>query len=365
MPGDGALEIKNPRRILAVCLEDATQHLTRVVQELTGSAPEAASTTLAGSTHDLNLKTAYYTAVVPTWIDLIASPEEWSASFLSPEAREVLTVLGGLVLVFPLSGAQPTRDVIKQVGRVVKEGLGGWEWDGVGIAVGVGEGETEEWDELCAEAGLEFVQVTGSSRDQGRNEFGGKFYFSTTWHPSPSNMGITWLTNTGDTEKMGIARILEALEANDWEQGAGPLSDFGDFEGGDGDGGDDEFDPESLDFGFDRADFEGMRMDILGAGRDSQGGDGEASRMAEGLRGNKSEGPAAGSASAPAATEKPEGEKSTEEGGDDEELNDDDIAKLEKMMRKLQAAKEAGEGMSEDQRRRMAARAVEEVMREL
>uniref|UniRef100_A0A8H7NLD4 Uncharacterized protein n=1 Tax=Bionectria ochroleuca TaxID=29856 RepID=A0A8H7NLD4_BIOOC len=109
MSGDGALEIKNPRRILAVCLEDATHHLTRVVQELTGSPPEAASTTLAGSTHDLNLKTAYYAAVVPTtWIDLIASPEEWSASFLSPEAREVLTVLGGLVLVFP-SRAPPPR----------------------------------------------------------------------------------------------------------------------------------------------------------------------------------------------------------------------------------------------------------------
>ncbi|VUC21890.1 unnamed protein product [Clonostachys rosea] len=354
MSGDDALEIKNPRRILAVCLEDATQHLTRVIQELTGTPPEAASTTLAGSTHDLNLKTAYYTAVVPTWIDLIASPEEWSASFLSPEAREVLTVLGGLVLVFPLSstaaGPQPTRDVIKQVGRVVKEGLGGWEWDGVGLAVGVGEGQTEEWDELCAEAGLEFVQVTGSSRDQGRNEFGGKW--------------IKWLTSTGDAEKMGTARILEALEANDWEQGAGPLSDFGDFEGVSGDGGDDEFDPESLDFGFDRADFEGMRMDILGAGMDSQGGDEEASKMAEGLRGTKSENSAAAPASAPAAEEKPEGEKSAEEeeGG---ELNDDDIAKVEKMMRKLQAAREAGEGMGQDQRRRMAARAVEEVMREL
>jgi|UniRef100_A0A8H7TS53 hypothetical protein len=164
---------------------------------------------------------------------------------------------------------------------------------------------------------------------------------------------------------MGVARILEALEANDWEQGAGPLSDFGDFERGDGDGGDDEFNPESLDFGFDKADFEGMRMDILGVGQDSQGGDGEALRMAEGLRGNKSEDPAAASASAPAATEKPEGEKSTEEEGVDEELNDDDIAKLEKMMRKLQTAKEAGEGMSEDQRRRIAMRAVEEVMREL
>jgi hypothetical protein len=35
------------------------------------------------------------------------------------------------------------------------------------------------------------------------------------------------------------------------------------------------------------------------------------------------------------------------------------------MMRKLQATREAGEGLTPEQRRRMAARAVEEVMREL
>jgi hypothetical protein len=58
------------------------------------------------------------------------------------------------------------------VGQVVKKGLGGWEWDGVGLAVGVGEGITEEWDEVCAEAGLEFVHVTGKAQT-GRNEFGG------------------------------------------------------------------------------------------------------------------------------------------------------------------------------------------------
>lgn len=50
---------------------------------------------------------------------------------------------------------------------------------------------------------------------------------------------------------------------------------------------------------------------------------------------------------------------------EDGELGDEDIAKVEKMMRKLQAAKEMGEGMSEAQRKRLAARAVEEVMREL
>lgn len=55
-------------------------------------------------------------------------------------------------------------------------------------------------------------------------------------------------------------------------------------------------------------------------------------------------------------------EKETKEGQD---LDDDDIAKVESMMRRLQAVREAGEGMDEAQRRRMAARAVQEVMKEL
>ena len=125
---------------------------------------------------------------MPVWIDLIASPSDWAASFLSDEAAEVLAVLGGLLLVFPLPGTaappEPTRELIRQIGRVVQDGLGGWEWDGVGVAVGVGEGPTEEWDELCAEAGFEFVQVKGTEGEE-RNEFGGKktphaFLFSAT-----------------------------------------------------------------------------------------------------------------------------------------------------------------------------------------
>ncbi len=49
----------------------------------------------------------------------------------------------------------------------------------------------------------------------------------------------------------------------------------------------------------------------------------------------------------------------------DDEIDDDDVAKVEKMMRKLQAAREAGQTMGEAQRRRMAAKAVEEVMKEI
>lgn len=149
---------------------------------MTGSLPQATSTSLAGTSHDLHLKTAYYTATVPIWIDLIASPSEWAESFLSEEAGEVLAVLGGLIVVFALPSsstgpaADKTRTLIQNFGKVVKKGLGGWSWDGVGLAIGVGSGPTEDWDELCAGEGLEFVQI-GPQAPSERNEFGGSCSF--------------------------------------------------------------------------------------------------------------------------------------------------------------------------------------------
>jgi hypothetical protein len=145
--------------------------------DLTGSLPASPSTSLAGTTHNLPLKTQYYSATVPVWLDLIASPSEWSSSFLSDEAAEVLEVLGGLLVVFALPAAaaaadgHPIRDLVHHVGEVVGKGLGGWEWDGVRLAIGVGDGDADEWDELCAEAGLEFVQLGEKQVDL--NEFGG------------------------------------------------------------------------------------------------------------------------------------------------------------------------------------------------
>lgn len=67
----------------------------------------------------------------------------------------------------------------------MRDGLGGWEWDGVKVAVGVGScdaDEMDEWDELCAEAGLEFVHVggEGGGRERMLQEFGGSSP-STTW----------------------------------------------------------------------------------------------------------------------------------------------------------------------------------------
>ncbi|KAI9149559.1 ATP-dependent bile acid permease [Paramyrothecium foliicola] len=317
---NGMADITNPRRILAVSLEESTQHLSSVIKDLTGSTPEPASTSLAGTTHDLNIKTAYYSATVPVWLDLISSPEEWAESFLSEEAGEVLAVLGGLVVVFALpttsEAAERTRSLVKHVGRVVKEGLGGWEWDGVGLAVGVGEGDVDEWDGLAADAGLEFVQARqAGSKNEQRNEFG---------------------------EKTGVPRVREALESNDWAQldSGQDLSDFGDFNEAE-EKDDKDLDPENLDFGFDRADFEGMRKAIWS------------------LVDNVEE---------PATTETNQNAAAQDKTTDKEAggvPTEDQVAKVEMMMQKLQATREAGEGMSQEQRRRMAARAVEEVMRDL
>ncbi|KAI0020304.1 hypothetical protein F4780DRAFT_742860 [Xylariomycetidae sp. FL0641] len=327
------MEIKNTRRILAVSLSDAVPQLTRVIKELTGKAPEQTSTSLAGTTHDLSLKTAYYSAEVPIWLDLISSPSEWSSSFLSVEAKEVLEVLGGVMVVFALpvksdsQEAKDSRELIQQVGKVVKEGLGGWEWDGVGLCLGVGEiDDTDEWDDCCAQYGLEFVQVRKETVAS-RNEFG---------------------------EKTGVPRALEALQSNDWALGAGDDlgSDFDEIEAeieaskdnkpGDGNAGteDADLDPENLDFGFDREDFAGLRRAIWNAGQEDD----------ESFMDSKSGTSADGKDAA----------KKGDEAADDEE-----IQKIERMMVKLQAVRDTNAGLPEEQRKRAAAKAVAEVMKEL
>ncbi|KAI1115598.1 hypothetical protein F5Y14DRAFT_440534 [Nemania sp. NC0429] len=330
------MEITNPRRILAVSSAESAHHLTRVIKDLTGTIPEQASTSLAGASHNLSLKTAYYTAEVPIWLDLIASPSEWSDSFLSAEAKEVLEVLGGLMIVFALPAhpeseeGKVSRNLIQQVGKVVKEGLGGWEWDGVSLCLGVGEiDDVDIWEDCCAESGLEFVQVR-SQATPSRNEFG---------------------------EKTGIPRALEALEANDWANAS--ADDLGsDFEDIDAEidaqrkhrDADDEsedigvaqLNPRDLDFGFDPKDFEGLRRAIWDAGNEDDGG------VIGGVPGT-------------AATE--DEKRATEE--TEESLDDEDIQKIERMMTKLQAVRESNAGLPEDQRKRAAAKAVAEVMKEL
>lgn len=102
-------------------------------------------------------------------------------------------------------------------------------------------------------------------------------------------------------------------------------------------------DPENLDFGFDRQDFEGLKAAILEAQMEREGHDsGEQSKD---------------DTSAP-----PGGSKAGEES---DKLGDEDVQQVEQMMQKLLAVRDMSAGLPEDQRKRMAARAVGEVMRDL
>jgi alpha- and gamma-adaptin-binding protein p34 len=116
----------------------------------------------------------------------------------------VLDVLGGIIIVFgvprPSSPstsssssqttnveARPTREetrqLLREVGKVVRDGLGGWEWDGVGLGVGVSgtssedEVDSGEWEDVCNEFGLEFVNVKPGASSNAKNEFGGMSSF--------------------------------------------------------------------------------------------------------------------------------------------------------------------------------------------
>ncbi|ERS98645.1 hypothetical protein HMPREF1624_05432 [Sporothrix schenckii ATCC 58251] len=376
-------EISNPRRILAVALAESQEHLARVIKDLTGEYPAASAGTgaLAGTTQELAIQTAYYNAQVPIWLDLIgqtpaeaeaeaedakdnpkeeeedkpdetndavkepedgptttdknaskddtsedpSTPEQWADAFLADEAREVREALGGVVVVVDVQ--QPSafarqRDLVKHVARLVQR-LGPVvdvglqeededqeemlaDFEGVGIVVGVSQKPIDEetmevWDDACLVAGLEFVAVAPGQ--EATNEFG---------------------------EKTGIPRLLEALEANDWElvgDGEGDENDlFGSFQDVrlPGTASDDEInfdDPESVDFGFDRDDFAGLRQAIW--------------------------------------------QQQTAELDDDDEEDKDQAAIMESMIQRLQAARLQSELLTPAQRRAMAARVVGDVMREI
>ncbi|KAK1783542.1 hypothetical protein QBC45DRAFT_388631 [Copromyces sp. CBS 386.78] len=464
-------EITNPRRILAVALTDSSDHLGAVIRDLTGTAPTPQqqqqppsqeeeeeedaseqntakpSPSLAGTTHALPLSTPYYTASIPIWLDLISSPAEWSASFLSEEAKEVLGVLGGVVCVFEVpslksTGAssetgkrkEETKEFIKGVGKVVREGLGGWEWEGVSLAVGVTaagkvggkvapggvdemevdmemEDEINEWEDLCAEWGLEFVHHQVAGPDVGGNK--GKKEKGKNDDEKRNEYG----------EKMGIARVLEALQSNDWSGGdgtAGSTEGGGPFGGSEDDEDTDYIDEndwdteDEFDLGFGYTKKQKMEMrkafwkgteesdktteedlkafrSVMQTVDGSRGGAWDArmkrqaregfwkqfeeevkENMKEGGKGDgkkKGEkqsatdtakaGPSAGGSGSGAT------DKVKKEDNEEEEIGEEDVEKIAKMMLKLQAVRDMSGTVSEEQRRKLALKAVEEVMRQL
>jgi len=277
---------------------------------LTGSAPSPdASGSCAGLTHEWDVKTAYYKATVPLWIDEIPNVDEWKEEFLREEAGEVVRAVGGWVYVFRLGGADAEVEKTMKALQEVLEAHAGYGAESVLLAVGMpgnkgtGNGtalareKREEWDDIAMQYGFEFVEFGA----QGVNEFG---------------------------EKQGVERVREALEANEWaDDEAGDGED--DLGLGLGDGDEDE---EFGEFGFGREEAEmtaelfGLKASLLGDGEDE-----EEDGYGEGL-------------------------------DDDDKEQKNQVDDLDKMMSKLMAVREQSADMPEAQRKKMAAKAVRELM---
>lgn len=107
------MEIKNPRRILAVGKQDSG--ILPLLRALTGDAPAPTDSSVAGLTHTWQARTSYYTADVPVWLDQIDDLNSWSAEFLKPEAGEVVEALGAWVYTFrrPVADGDLVREDLK------------------------------------------------------------------------------------------------------------------------------------------------------------------------------------------------------------------------------------------------------------
>ena len=94
------MEIKHSRRLLILGAPSCGS--LEVTRALTGSAPtpDDVSGSCAGLTHEWDVRTAYYNATVPLWIDEIPDVDEWKDEFLKDEARLVVQAVGAGVYVF-------------------------------------------------------------------------------------------------------------------------------------------------------------------------------------------------------------------------------------------------------------------------
>ena len=267
---------------------------------------------------------------MPIWLDLVSDPDGWAASFLSEEAKEVLGVLGGVLVVFPLSSSSSStagngdgdvgtqeqqqqqqqllhKETVKSAGKVIRDGLRGWEFEGVGLAVGVGPGPVgdevlDDWEDLCAGFGMEFVYIEGVGTGKPGTEKGKRNEYG---------------------EKVGVERVREALESNDWDGGKLEGEEEEEEEEEDGDNDDDY---EGFDIGPGKEeDMEALKRAIFGGNND----------------------------------------KDDDEEEEEREINDEDVQNLGRMMQKLQAVRDMSAGLPDGERKRMAKRAVAEVMKEL
>ncbi|MCJ1317725.1 hypothetical protein MMC15_003051 [Xylographa vitiligo] len=365
------MEVPNPRRILI--LSPPSTVLDTLLQALTTppatTAPVPPPFPPPSPPLHHPIHTPYYRALIPIWTDQIASPPAFHAEWLAlPGAADVVSAIGAWIVAFPqpsttaelvshpfhpsptplLSFHDPrltpprqhaTQTLLTTVAAVITHHLSSADPFSAPaeppalFAVALPQGQharrpplltldAAAWEDLCrGSGGWEYVDG-GEASAGGRNEFG---------------------------ETTGLPRLLEALQAVEWDA---DVDADADVDGGGGEWG-------------------------VGSGEEvSESGEGEGEGALEGVEAYE-EGAmrepmllAGAGAGTERRTASPEGEGAS--GGralGDEGLDgmdgdgDGEVQALQRMMLKMQAVKELGADLPEGERRKMAARAVREVMR--
>ncbi|CAG7943985.1 unnamed protein product [Penicillium olsonii] len=364
-----AKNIPNPRRLLI--LAPTTQShsiIPPLLNSLTGvpvtnppqSADQPSETTFAGyTTHSpLRLETKYYNTEVPVWVDEIPlsdTKEQWKTDFLSEEAEIVREAVGALVVCAnapessppDLSGDSDTaeREDVRALLNVmrgiaaVKEKIDeerGSVGDVPGVLVLVGARK------VPASAG---VKASGSHEQEIGGDLGDDLGDVVPlsvgwWEDQFFDMGllgwevIEWDPKEGGEEtrnqygeREGMPRIKEVLETHDWSMTSAGVEDDADSE-------------------------DGLEDQLLGMGS-SRGFGNEVHELEREMFGLRM------------AIERGGGDGDEDEDGHDDDDKEIDVETMESLMMRMQAIKDMGSDLPEAERKRFAAKAVQDIMREL
>ena len=276
-------------------------------------------------THEIS--TPYYNASIPIWRDSLpttpSSISAWKTEWKAPEAGEVVQAVGAWVFCFRKPRIQNDLNTLRTILSTINEVIEHHSQSSYSttkpllLAVGMQqtitpslEIETEEWEDLCRECGgWEWIDGTLEG------------YANTSQEKKTQEQEV--VNEYG--EKVGMARLKEALEANEWEY----------------QGGDDFEDLDDLGLGGDDAN--------LGFGEETIQAQMEMWEMQSAIR------------------EEGQGEEMGKNNGEEEgnEVRDQDVQELEGMMLKMQAVRDMGADMPEDERKKFAANAVRDVLKKI
>ncbi|KAJ5959211.1 uncharacterized protein N7479_006361 [Penicillium vulpinum] len=361
---------------------------TETQPQISSLTPSPPTTTFAGyTTHSpLRLETKYYTTEVPVWVDEIplaphdtdaqttATPaptaEQWKTDFLSPEAEIVREAVGALVVcahtpsdATPLPGSnadsdpaerpdvRALRDLMRGIAdvkeRIDEERGGLGDVPGVFVLIGgrksaAGKGTGQQGSkDPDAELGLgvDDADLGGAETVPFSVGWWEDLFFDmgllgwevVEWDPKE---GLEVETRNHYGEREGMPRVKEVLETHDWSMVGG---DSG-FDG------DNDPDMDSDD---------DLEDHLLGLNGTRGFGDEvhELEREMFGLR---------------MAIERGGGDGDERDDSDHDDGDDEiDVESMEALMMRMQAIKDMSSELPEGERKRFAAKAVRDIMREL